>query len=222
VAYLQSLGKFYEKEIQEVVYPKIFKLKGSTVATEVVLERGMSLYKQNCVGCHGDQPTGAGRAQVFLKPKAANLVDRYISASEAYSILVRGVLGSAMPSFREMPEQDLWALAHYVSKMGEDAKRDVLGNHQNKIQTQLASGKKLYETKCLTCHGKEGEGDGVAAANLNPRPKDFKRRVFGRAYFESIVKDGVPGTAMVSFAGLTQEEISAIYSYVTSLYDENL
>jgi cbb3-type cytochrome c oxidase subunit II len=222
VAYLQSLGKYYEKEIQEVVYPKLFKIKGQTAATEVVLARGSSLYEQNCIGCHGDRPSGSGKAEPFLKPRAADLIDCYISPSEAYSILVRGVLGSAMPSFREMPEQDLWALAHFVSKMGEDVKRNILDVYENRTQAQLTEGKKLYDSKCITCHGKEGEGDGMASASLNPRPKDFKRRVFGRVFFEKTLREGVPGSAMVSFSGLTQDEIKALHIYVTSLFNENL
>jgi mono/diheme cytochrome c family protein len=34
-------------------------------------------------------------------------------------------------------------------------------------------GQMLYSKLCWTCHGKNGKGDGPAAANLNPKPKDF-------------------------------------------------
>ena len=41
----------------------------------------------------------------------------------------------------------------------------------NKIAAQ--KGRALYSKLCWSCHGKNGKGDGPAAANLKPKPKDF-------------------------------------------------
>ncbi|MBH83368.1 MAG: cytochrome c class I [Flavobacteriales bacterium] len=41
----------------------------------------------------------------------------------------------------------------------------------NKIAAQM--GQILYSKLCWTCHGKNGKGDGPAATNLSPKPKDF-------------------------------------------------
>ncbi|HAP31406.1 MAG TPA: cytochrome c class I [Flavobacteriales bacterium] len=41
----------------------------------------------------------------------------------------------------------------------------------NKIAAQ--KGQALYSKLCWTCHGKNGKGDGPAAANLKPKPNDF-------------------------------------------------
>ena len=30
-----------------------------------------------------------------------------------------------------------------------------------------------FHTLCATCHGEGGRGDGIAAANLNPKPRDY-------------------------------------------------
>ena len=35
------------------------------------------------------------------------------------------------------------------------------------------AGKSLYMDKCAHCHGIEGDGNGDAAENLVPRPRDF-------------------------------------------------
>ena len=32
----------------------------------------------------------------------------------------------------------------------------------------------IYQERCMTCHGETGNGDGPAAAVLNPKPKDFQ------------------------------------------------
>lgn len=37
----------------------------------------------------------------------------------------------------------------------------------------VAHGKELFAAQCVTCHGAEGAGDGVAAAGLNPKPRNF-------------------------------------------------
>jgi mono/diheme cytochrome c family protein len=34
-------------------------------------------------------------------------------------------------------------------------------------------GEAIYAKLCWTCHGKNGQGDGPAAANLRPKPKNF-------------------------------------------------
>ena len=38
----------------------------------------------------------------------------------------------------------------------------------------LAEAKTIFETRCSTCHGPEGAGDGPAAAALNPKPRTLK------------------------------------------------
>ena len=37
----------------------------------------------------------------------------------------------------------------------------------------VAHGKELFAAQCVTCHGTGGAGDGVAAAGLNPKPRNF-------------------------------------------------
>ena len=33
--------------------------------------------------------------------------------------------------------------------------------------------KAMFETVCATCHGADGTGNGPAAANLNPKPRNY-------------------------------------------------
>jgi cytochrome c551/c552 len=56
----------------------------------------------------------------------------------------------------------------------------------------LAKGKAIYEGigACISCHGPAGKGDGVAAAQLNPKPRDFSQGAF---MFDTD-KDGKTGT----------------------------
>ncbi|MEW6544657.1 MAG: cytochrome c [Nitrospirota bacterium] len=87
----------------------------------------------------------------------------------------------------------------------------------------VTKGKALYEGKgaCFNCHGKDGRGNGPAAAGLNPPPRDFRHHGFWRHRTEGeifwVIKHGIPGTAMVPFGGqLTDEEIWAVIQYERS------
>lgn len=37
----------------------------------------------------------------------------------------------------------------------------------------VSHGKEVYQQQCVVCHGAEGNGQGPAAAGLNPKPRDF-------------------------------------------------
>lgn len=86
----------------------------------------------------------------------------------------------------------------------------------------------LYREHCAHCHGITGDGLGPTAAFLNPYPRDYRP---GKFKFKStpigqrpthddlkkIVHDGVPGTAMPSFAILPEFEREALVEYVKYL-----
>ncbi len=86
----------------------------------------------------------------------------------------------------------------------------------------------LFRKHCSACHGITGNGIGPVASFLDPYPRDFRRGVFKfkstSAYqrptqedLKRIVTDGIPGTAMPSFALLPEEHVEALGQYVTYL-----
>ena len=38
----------------------------------------------------------------------------------------------------------------------------------------VAEAKEVWDTRCTTCHGADGSGNGPGAAALNPKPRSFK------------------------------------------------
>lgn len=86
----------------------------------------------------------------------------------------------------------------------------------------------LYREHCAHCHGITGCGAGPTAAFLNPYPRDFR---LGKFKFKStplrapptdhdmvtLLRNGIPGTAMPSFRTLPQDEIDALVDYVKYL-----
>lgn len=92
----------------------------------------------------------------------------------------------------------------------------------------LRQGAAIYAKRCAQCHGASGDGNGIAAAYLKPRPRDYRSGVFkftSTPYGERprredllrTVKQGVVGTSMPSFALLPDAELDAVVDYVVLL-----
>src|SRR3990172_4033529 len=91
---------------------------------------------------------------------------------------------------------------------------------------QAADGKAIYTQRCEVCHGAEGNGNGPAATNLDPKPRDFRRGWYKIRTTASgqlptdedlirIIASGMPGTMMPAWKGvLTVEEITAVAQYL--------
>jgi mono/diheme cytochrome c family protein len=48
----------------------------------------------------------------------------------------------------------------------------------NGFAGDVTKGKGLFEKNCASCHGAGGKGDGVAAASLNPKPRDLTDKTY--------------------------------------------
>lgn len=84
----------------------------------------------------------------------------------------------------------------------------------------IEKGKLLYNGKgtCFNCHGTDGGGNGPAAAQLNPSPRNFQHHGFWRHRTEGeifwVIKHGSPGTAMIGFGPvLSDDEIWSLIQY---------
>lgn len=95
---------------------------------------------------------------------------------------------------------------------------------------ELRAGKFIYTRACANCHGAEGKGDGVAAPELDPRPRDFSRGLFKfrttpNGAIPSLddlartVTHGLTGTAMGQWSELSAKDRRAVLLYVTSFSD---
>lgn len=100
--------------------------------------------------------------------------------------------------------------------------------HRPLTEADAAAGKPLYLRECSGCHGERGNGTGPAADFVDPRPRDFTKRRFKFRTTESghppttadvlrTIQHGIPGTAMPSFAFLSENERKRIAAYVLKL-----
>lgn len=83
-----------------------------------------------------------------------------------------------------------------------------------------AAGALNYVSYCESCHGATGRGDGSSAAALDPRPANLSAVAaqVGDDYLFWRISEGRPGTAMVGWAGvLNEEQIWQVIAYLRLL-----
>lgn len=92
---------------------------------------------------------------------------------------------------------------------------------------QLAQGQAVYLQRCAGCHGSAGQGDGMLAAHLNPRPSNFTDPASALRFSDRgrmhIIKVGLVeyGAQMTAFGEfLDDDDLFAVYSYTKSLLKE--
>jgi putative copper export protein/mono/diheme cytochrome c family protein len=89
--------------------------------------------------------------------------------------------------------------------------------------SSIAAGAELYQKQCAVCHGVEGLGDGLQAANLEPPPANMRIHVPLHADRElyGFISQGFPGTAMPAYADrLTQAEIWDLVNYLRAKFGQ--
>ncbi|MGZ9272165.1 MAG: FTR1 family protein [Candidatus Binatia bacterium] len=134
-------------------------------------------------------------------------------------------------------EKDLQTLlAHIKGKSGENAVPQLAQQIKDRLikaynivpyprrLPSLASGKKIYDDNCAQCHGAAGKGDGPGRDSMNPKtplPANFtdSERIGGLSPFKvfNTASFGIEGTAMASFAALSEEQRWQVAFYVFTL-----
>jgi mono/diheme cytochrome c family protein len=90
----------------------------------------------------------------------------------------------------------------------------------------IQAGKELFlktaqPVACVMCHGELGDGKGLMGAALVPPPRNFscgqmmKDIPDGQLFW--IIKNGSPGTGMMPFVGLPDEQVWQLVHYIRSL-----
>lgn len=178
-----------------------------------LLARGRTLFAQNCAGCHGANGDGNGLAASGLSPKPTNLRQHRFSTQGLAHILWNGVAGSAMPAWRDLPISDLASLTTYVQSL-DDTSVDVT----QVPASVLARGASIYASNCLSCHGALGKGNGPVGVTLLPRPANFTEMQPATARVIQVLNEGIAGTSMPPWPGLSSSDKNAVSAFVRTLF----
>jgi cytochrome c oxidase cbb3-type subunit I/II len=257
IAYLQKLGMNRGKW-RDLFEPQ--RLDASLVSlprSDEWIAYGKVVYGRRCAGCHGVQGDGNGPAATFLynqRPRNFTLgVFKFRHTKEPVPTdgdllrtITRGVRGTAMPGWYELPEADRLAVIQYIKydlavDRSDPAKPYAyfveeppgaplyIGEPPAPSAAIVARGKDVWgQAKCWECHGDTGKGDGQKAAGLKDdfgfpiRPADltggqFKSGPAVEDIFRTM-STGLSGTPMPSYRdSLPETDRWALAYYVLSL-----
>ncbi len=112
-----------------------------------------------------------------------------------------------------------------VAELAKSAKDKLIAAYNivpyPKQLPSLRCGQKLYAENCAQCHGATGKGDGPGRESMNPKnpePANFTdpERMAGLSPFKGFntTSFGIEGTAMASFAALSEEQRWQVAFYV--------
>jgi cytochrome c oxidase cbb3-type subunit 3 len=174
-----------------------FEAKYANMDEDTLVEMGESVFLVQCAPCHGLKADG-------IDGKAANLNKR-LSRESVMHVIMNGAnnlktdFPGGMPmglNYSFASEAELNKLVDYV----------VAGLPEND-----AEGAALFQQgTCNSCHGEKGEGMAFAGPKING---------FDVPTVAAVLKDGKKGAigAMPAFGNLTDVQVKAVSSYVTSL-----
>lgn len=224
-----------------------------SIARQEIIIHGKAAYEKRCAGCHGVKGNGIGEAAAFLNPKPRDFTSgiyKFRSSpigtlpndQDLMHTLSKGIPGTSMPSFADVPEQERFAIVQYLKTFSKawEAKENhglpvdgapmPVEDFQDfkKFSIRAEKGKKLFIESCLLCHGMHGKGDGEGSVDLTDdwghpiRPADLTKLTIKRG---KSVKDiyrtllvGVNGTPMSSYKDVyTDDQLWDLTAWVLYL-----
>ena len=198
--------------------------------TSPTVEIGAQIFSEHCVLCHGSQGMGEGAIPLKIKgyPDTNLAVSKKTKTrKEIFSAIT---MGSILPNINEfMPPMgneltwtEITSVSMFISGLREQPDKHIkmlmsVDEHNLDIDKL---GKKVYETRCVLCHGVNGEGDGrMARVIKKPPPFNLTLGVLPPDYLTKIISQG--GESMGRSPKmppwgeqLSQKEIEAVVNYI--------
>jgi sulfur oxidation c-type cytochrome SoxX len=166
------------------------------------VEQGQALLPRvGCLSCHKlddrDGKVGPELAYTAAQRDRAWLMAHFHDPKSV-------VPGSLMPPY-PLPQQTFDSLSLYL-----------LSRKPPAIPPTPAE---QFQVLCARCHGIKGQGDGVIATYLDPKPRDLSKAAFmktkSRARLIQSVRGGVAGTSMAPWGGVLDDKAAgALVDYV--------
>jgi mono/diheme cytochrome c family protein len=110
--------------VRAVLDPRMLQISAGPVFSDET-GRSYGLYREHCAHCHGITGDGAGPTAAFLNPYPRDYragIFKFKSTPKGQRptyddlrrIILNGIAGTAMPSFKVLPENEIESLIHYV------------------------------------------------------------------------------------------------------------
>src|SRR5258705_2354758 len=177
------------------------------------LAEGRTIFQQSCASCHGVAGRGDGPAGAHMHPSRPAIgtaaVMNGVTPAMMFRIPSIGIAGTPMAGFAAAltPEQR-WNVVAYVNSLRTS-------------HAQQLEGEGLFTQRCASCHGVSGAGDGALARSLTKLPPEIGTVAWQVEHSDeqiaTVVKAGMPGSAMPPAGDLTDAQAASVVAYVRTL-----
>ncbi|MBF0265129.1 MAG: c-type cytochrome [Gammaproteobacteria bacterium] len=196
------------KKLQIIISIIAISFSISIFANESVkpsLETGAKIFKSRCVLCHGGVGMGEGMLSMAVKDYPnTNLLD-YIKAKLKDDIRDYVIWGGpkntssefSPPWGNELTWTEIESVTDFIVMLRTDTENAIKLIEQQQVVSKpsLKIGQKIYQSRCMKCHGKTGEGDGKMSKIIkNPPPFNFTKSIMPDEYLRMMISLG--GEAM--------------------------
>ena len=168
---------------------------------------GKAYYRGLCANCHGVKGKG-GLGNALNVPGFLSIAsDEFIART-----IIRGRPGTAMASWKHLPEQTVSDLLAYIRSWEStpppfEEVNAALSNVPR--ETLLNEGKILFRGNCATCHGSEGEGS-IGPRLISP---GVVPAVDDRFLYRTIT-EGRPETSMPAWRGFDTQQVASLVTFL--------
>lgn len=213
---------------------------------------GKYVFERNCMVCHGPRGDGKGEMAATLLQRPRSFREGMFkfrttpfgslpTDDDLRHTIKHGLSGTAMGAFSKLTDEDVTLVIEYVKAFSRRWRKPenyaepmtfppvpAWFKDAAKQTPHAATGKVLFQTSCMACHGPAADGNGPAVPTLKDawgfpaHPSDLRQphlRCGDRP--EDIYRaltTGLNGTPMVSFdAVLTPEQRWDIIAYLSTL-----
>ncbi|MFQ5490253.1 MAG: c-type cytochrome [Phycisphaerae bacterium] len=218
--------KFDGREISDLLafirrwQPKRSDIKSALALCEsgqppdVSAEIGKTLYKANCVMCHGLDGGGDLGPSLNTQAFLTAVGDDFLVET-----LIEGRPGTGMPSWRHLSNEDMASIVGYLRTWQHEPSKSDQWRTADVPRGDWDAGRHLFSGICAACHGAEGQG--ATGPQLN-NPVFLKLTT--DAMLREWITNGKRGTEMLGFrkggqgvAELTERQIEDIVAYLRLL-----
>ena len=206
----------------------------SIAADDPRLMAGAQIFTERCVLCHGNRGMGDGVLTLLMDnyPSANLLSQRYGSRQQdiVENIRFGGMQGKmsfySPPWENELTPGEISDVAVFVGQLyaHPESAAALLDGVAGKSANAVSRGKFLFLSRCVVCHGEDGQGNGKLAGKVinDPPPYDLTQSVRPQAYIEQIIRRG--GAAMSRSGNMppweeefSRQDIAALAAYLMTL-----
>jgi mono/diheme cytochrome c family protein len=213
--------------------------------TDALARRGMVVFGDHCVQCHGAPgvaPHGIGLSMQPLPGPLVHMMQKW-KPEEVYWIVSNGIKMSGMPSWRyRMSASDMWAVTALVARLPGMSPQDYAALQasvrsdppgassgvERQIQTPVERGKvAMPQYACQSCH--QIPGIIGARVQVGPALDDYGRRQYIAGYLPNTAANLAlwlrathkvkPLSAMPEL-GVSEQDAADIAAYLLAAKDE--